>query len=295
MSKKAIVLFFGLLAINCCVLAQPTPVVSGTKDKIFIGEPLKITLELKAVDRNAPVLWKFPENLLHFEYIGFDTTDLLTRTITITSWDSGIWKLENISVIIPSNVNNKPVELKFPAKEIIVEYDTTGSNILNDVKPIIEVDDAGEKWIGYTILAATLLSLLVLVYLFRKWKTKQTPVFQDVVSDSPLDEFLKTVLLLSTKNWASYSEQKQNFTELNHASKRYLQRTLRKPFLQFTTAEAAPELQNEIAKEKMQLFIRQLRLGDAVKFAKYVVPADECKEALEQTIKLIQQIDRELK
>lgn len=294
MSKTRIV-FILVCCLPVLVFAQPTPVVMGSKDKILIGEPFKITLELRAVDRNASIHWKFPDTLRHFEYISFDTADILKREITITSWDSGVWKLENISVVVPSNVNSKPIELKFPAKEIIVEYDTTGSKILNDVKPIIEVDDTGEKWIAYSIITVTLLSLLLLIYLFRKWKTKKAELEIHDSSVTPLDEFMQQVAKLKEKNWASQLDQKINFSELSAAVKRYLQRTLRKPFQQFTTDETAIELQNEVSREKMQLLTQNLRLADAVKFAKYSVPAEECEAVLQQIKSLIQKIDEERK
>ena len=178
MSRKDIVILIGLLFAGISSFAQITPVITSSKEKVLIGEPFKIKLELKAIDRNAIVQWKLPDTIPHFEYVSFDTSDLLKREITVSSFDSGLWAIDNITVIVPSNVNEKQQVLKFPVKEILVEYDTTGSQVLNDVKPIIEVD-ASDKWIGYAVAAAALLSLIILFILFNRWKKKKVAIIEE--------------------------------------------------------------------------------------------------------------------
>lgn len=276
-------------------MAQPTPVITGEKDKILIGEPVKFTLELRAVDRNASVRWVFPDSFTHFEYISIDSSDLLKREITITSWDSGVWKLETIRAIVPSNVNGQPTELLFPAKEITVAYDTTGSRIMNDVKPIIEAGDANEHWIGYTIAAITVLSLLALIVLFRKWKTKEAVVFAEDPSVTPLDEFLKAVAGLQQQSWSTQQEQKQQFSILSFSVKRYLQRMIRKPVLQSTTDGVGTLIGHELSREQLLKLLQWLRLTDAVKFAKYRLPEEECAAVVTDVKQWAQQVDEQLR
>ncbi len=275
--------------------AQPTPVITGEKDRMLIGEPVKFTLELRAVDRNASVRWILPDSLTHFEYIRIDSSDLLKREITITSWDSGVWELEPIKAIVPSNVNGQPIELLFPAKEITVAYDTTGSKIMNDVKPIIEAGDANEQWIGYTIAAITLLSFLLLIALFRKWKTKEALVFEEDASVTPLDEFLKSIARLQQQSWSTQQEQKQQFSDLSFSVKRYLQRMIRKPVLQRTTDGVSTLIAHELSREQLLKLVQWLRLTDAVKFAKYKLPEEECSAVLTDIKQWVQQVDEQLR
>ncbi len=275
--------------------AQATPVVSVSKEKILIGESFKISFELKAVERTTKVEWKFPDSLAHIENISFDTTDTFKKEITVTSWDSGVWNLETVSVLVPSSLNGKPQLLKFPAKEIRVEYDTTGSSILNDIKPIIEINDAGEQWIDYTIAAITIISLLLLVYLFVKWKNKKQTVTFTHSHLSPYDEFKETLNQLKNKNWHTQTEQKAGFTELVFITKRFFERKLHQPYTTYLTDETSIQLFKNISREDAIQVIQTLRLADAVKFAKYVAPVSICNEALELTDALLLTLNQQIK
>lgn len=294
MNIRVIVISVGCMLMGLFSFAQITPVITSGKEKIFIGEPFKITLELKAIDRNALVQWKLPDSIPHFEYVSFDTTDLLKREITLTSFDSGLWAIDNIEVVVPSNVNDKPLLLKFPAKEILIEYDTTGSRVLNDVKPIIEVD-GGEKWVGYVIAAAALLSLLILILLFRRWKKKKMTVIEEDSAYSPLEDFLRMVEKLKQESWDEQLDQKQNFSELSQSVKRYFERTLRQPFTRVTTDELMISLKPHLLNERLIAAAQALRLADAVKFAKFTAPKEECMNALQQLETIIKKTDTERK
>ncbi len=294
MSRKDIVILIGLLFTGISSFAQITPVITSSKDKVLIGEPFKIKLELKAIERNAIVQWKLPDTIPHFEYVSFDTSDQLKREITINSFDSGLWVIDNITVIVPSNVNEKSQLLKFPAMEIVVEYDTTGSQLLNDVKPIIEVD-AADKWIGYAVAAAALLSLVILIILFRRWKKKQHTVIEEDSKYSALEDFQRIIEQLKQQSWDTQLEQKQNFSELSQAVKRYFERCLRQPFTKLTTDETAIELKSYLLHDRLISIIQILRLSDAVKFAKFSAAKQESITALEEIELVIKKSDTELK
>jgi hypothetical protein len=273
--------------------AQITPVVSGNKDKILIGEPLKLVFELKAIDPSAKITWIFPDSIEHFEYVQFDTASVLKREITFTSWDSGAWQLKGVSVTVPSNVNGKPQVLQFPAKEILVEYDTTGSRILNDIKPIIEVNAIDNPWIAYSIVAAAVLCLLLLIYLFKKWKAKQPASQQFEPVAGAYEEFIKVVNELKQKSWVTQQEQKTGFSELTTAAKRFLERNYRQPFSTYTTDETIFHLAPVTGRETAAQLTQVMRLADAVKFAKFAAPAQECSSALIQIETIIKQIQQQ--
>ncbi len=294
MIRRVFVISVGCMLMGFFSFGQITPVISSDKEKVFIGESFKITLELKAIDRNSGVQWKFPDIIPHFEYVSFDTSDILKREITITSFDSGLWAIDNISVVVPSNVNDKPLLLKFPAKEILIEYDTTGSQVLNDVKPIIEVD-GGEKWIGYAVAAAAILSLVLLIILFRRWKKKQLIVADEDSNYSPLEDFLRTIEKLKQQSWDDQLEQKQNFSELSQSVKRYFERILRQPFSRVTTDELMMDLKPHLLNEQLISIAQTLRLADAVKFAKFRASKDDCMIALQGTETIIKKLDIERK
>lgn len=283
-------LFFACAGISS---AQITPVVIGNKNKILIGETFTLSFEVKAIDPSAKIIWNFPDSIEHFEYVKFDTTDILKRTITFTSWDSGVWQLKGISVTVPSNLNDKPQTLQFAPKEIMIEYDTTGSGILNDIKPIMEVSTIDNPWIAYSILAAAIITLFLLIYLFKKWKAKQivTEIFEPVAG--AYEEFMKAINELKQKTWVTQQEQKAGFSELTSATKRFLERNYRQPYSKYTTDETIFHLAPVTGRETAAQLTQVMRLADAVKFAKFAAPQQECSNAIVQMEIIVKQIQQQ--
>lgn len=275
--------------------AQITPVVSGSKNKILIGEPLLLTFELKAIERNASVQWRFPDSVAHFEVMQYDTSDVLRRELTITSWDSGAWNFEGVKVTVPSNVTGKPVTLAFAPVTIQVEYDTTGKAVLNDIKPIIEADQTGEQWIAYLVVAVAVLSLFVLIYLFRKWKQKKANVTGFEPSLSAWEEFEKAIRQLQQAGLSTQQEQKEFFSQLSTITRRYAERTLQQPFTKYTTDETQFHLAASAGRDEANAIVQVFRLADAVKFAKFAAPEQECIAALHRVTTAIQQIHQQQK
>jgi hypothetical protein len=295
MNRRAFTILIVYLITCIFSFAQITPVLTSSSDKIIIGKPFTIKLEIKAIDRSSTVQWQLPDTIPHFEYISIDSSKQFEREITLSSFDSGLWTIENISIIVPSNVNNKLQVLQFPQKEILVEYDTTGNQLMNDVKPIIDID-ATQKWIGYIVAAAALLSLIALIILFRKWKKKKIlAVDEQNEKYSALEDFLMITEKLKSQSWDSQLEQKQNFTELSLAIKKYFERSLRKPFTRLTTNDLALELKPYLLQEQFIPVVQNLKLSDAVKFAKYNVAKQDCLQVLQEMESVIKKTETELK
>ena len=294
MIRREFLMILCFLMMGLSTMAQVTPVVTASKDKIFIGEPLKIRFELKAISKNASVKWNFPDSISHFEYVSFDTTDLLKREITITSFDSGLWAVENITAVIPSNVNGREQLVTFPVKEVMVEYDTTGNQLLNDVKPIIDVN-AGEAWIGYAVAAAAIISLIWLIILFRRWKKKKVKTVVAESAATALEDFLSTTKRLKGEDWRTQLLQKKHFSDLSHAVKRYYERKVQQPFTRLTTDELAMQLKPYVLNDTLINIIQALRLGDAVKFAKFAADKEEWLQTIEHMETTIKQSEKELK
>ena len=261
--------------------AQPTPVLTTEKTKIFIGEPFRVTLELKAVDRSASVQWIIPDTLEHFEWITKDTTDLLKRTYTLTSWDSGTWKLEPLQVLVPSNVDGKPVKLSFTAAEIRVEYDTTGSNLLNDIKPIVEVKDAGEQWIGYVVTAAALIGLLALWLLFRRRRQLTQSGAAEEDAGSSYDQLRAVITELRTTDWENPLQQKQALARVRSAFRFYLAQSVGTVVAASTTDQLGVHLQQQLQRPQLLELLQVYRLTDVVLFARFHATVADCQAALD--------------
>ncbi|MFY7840487.1 MAG: hypothetical protein ACOVP7_09430 [Lacibacter sp.] len=292
MSQRIIILFFCLM-LFMCTHAQVTGVVSGNKEKILIGEPFTMRFELKAISSSAPIQWQLPDSIPHFEVMSIDSSDVLIRKITLTSFDSGLWAVENIAAFVPSNVNGQPQLLKFSPKEILVEYDTTGNQLMNDIKPIVEVN-AGQWWIGIIVAAAALISLIVLIIVFRKWKQAKAAVVIDESPGTALEDVLKKIQQLRKETWSAQLDQKRNFSELSFTVKRYYERKLRVPFTKLTTDDFVLQLKPHLINDRVITLTQSLRLGDAVKFAKFAAAESECVQVLDNLEATVKQSEKEL-
>ena len=293
MSKHLSAIFIGVM-LFATTQAQVKAVVLGNKEKILIGEPFTMRFELRAISSSATVQWKLPDSIPHFEIISIDSSNVLIRNITLTSFDSGLWAVENVAALVPSNVNGQPQLLKFSPKEILIEYDTTGNQLLNDIKPIVEVN-AGQWFIGLIVAAVALMSLIVLVVLFKRWKANKQTVVRDESPNTALDDCLRTLEKLKQAQWATQLEQKNNFSELSHAVKRYYERKTRQPFSKLTTDAFVLALKSYVLKDGLIALSQVLRLGDAVKFAKFAAPVNECLQAIDTAVTTVKQSEKELK
>jgi hypothetical protein len=293
MSKHLSAIFIGVM-LFATTQAQVKAVVLGNKEKILIGEPFTMRFELRAISSSAAVQWKLPDSIPHFEIISIDSSNVLIRNITLTSFDSGLWAVGNVAALVPSNVNGQPQLLKFSPKEILIEYDTTGNQLLNDIKPIVEVN-AGQWFIGLIVAAVALMSLIVLVVLFKRWKEKKQTVVRDESPNTALDDCLRTLEKLKQAQWATQLEQKNNFSELSHAVKRYYERKTRQPFSKLTTDAFVLALKSYVLKDGLIALTQVLRLGDAVKFAKFASPVNECVQAIDTAVTTVKQSEKELK
>ncbi|RXK59869.1 hypothetical protein ESA94_12510 [Lacibacter luteus] len=292
MSQRIIILFFCLM-LSLCIHAQVTGVVSTNKEKILIGEPFTMRFELKAISSSANIQWQLPDTIPHFEVISIDSSDVLIRKITLTSFDSGLWAVENVAAFVPSNVNGQPQLLRFSPKEMLIEYDTTGNQLMNDIKPIVEVN-AGQWWIGVIVAAAALISLIALIILFRKWKQKKAAVVIDESPGTALEDVLKKIQQLRKEAWSAQLDQKRNFSELSFAVKRYYERKLRVPFTKLTTDDFVLQLKPHLINDRVITLTQALRLGDSVKFAKFAAAESECVQALDNLEATIKQSEKEL-
>lgn len=292
MIQRITILFFCLMLL-LCTQAQVTGVVSGNKEKILIGEPFILRFELKAISSSAAIQWQLPDSIPHFEIISIDSSNVLTRKITLTSFDSGLWAVENVAALVPSNVNGQPQLLKFSPKEILIEYDTTGNQLMNDIKPIVEVN-AGQWFIGLIVAAAGLISLILLFILFRKWKQKKATVVVDESPGTALEDVLKKIAQLKKEDWRTQLDQKRNFSDLSYAVKRYYERKLRVPCTKLTTDEFVLQIKPHLINDRVITLTQALRLSDAVKFAKFAAADTECMQALENLETTVKQSEKEL-
>jgi Domain of unknown function (DUF4381) len=282
------VLSFLLLAHT--VVAQGGILVKTTVDKnrILIGEPIQFTIEAE-IPADAVIAFVRIDSIEHFEFLekpAIDTINTNTGTIikgkyTITSFDSGHWVIP--SFILTGNIatDTIPVDVSFSAFDPARDY--------HDIKDILEVKPEAKKpmWWWWYAAGGGLLLLLLLVYFLRK--KKRPPVVAPLAVIDPYQEALKQLDKLQRER----PEAKQYYSQLTDIFRLYVYRKKGIHSLQKTTDDLVVQLKEiPLQKDAFDQLAQALRMGDFVKFAKYVPAGEDDKNVFDTIKKAILDIEQ---
>lgn len=280
-----VALFFALAG-----AAQSKTTVKATIDRsqILIGEPIRLTLEAD-IPEHEPIRFFQADSIPHFEFLDkqkIDTSNtgrgtVLLQIIQITSWDSGHWVIPSFRLGENIATDTLPVDVGFTPFNPEQPY--------HDVKDIIEVTPKEEKetikW--WYIVAGAALLLLVLVLLFRK---KKKPVIQTV--EQPIDPFKKAIEKLE-KLQNEKPETKEYYSRLVNIFREYIDAKKGIHSLQTTADELVVKLKAlNMPTEQFDDLTQSLRIGDFVKFAKFIPSPEEDKKIFTIIYRCIQQIEQ---
>lgn len=278
-----------LLITGFVARAQSAATIKATLDKnrILIGEQATLQIEVQ-IPEKEPIRFVQLDSLAHFEWIGkplIDTSStgngtLLSGQFTITSFDSGHWVIPPFELSGGLKTDSIPVDVVFSDFDPKAPY--------HEIKDILEADPEKKKneWWWYAAAGGFLL-ILLLVFLLRR-KKKPEPVINTEPKILPLEEALAALQTLQSANL----DVKQYHTRLADIFRLYIYRKKVILSLQETTDELVVQISELGLERAVQDELAQaLRLGDFVKFAKFV-PAKEENEKAFMTIKRsIERID----
>lgn len=263
-----------------CLLASPVYMhgqvvarASVDRDQILIGEPIKLTFEVR-VPMGQPLTWFNLDTIPRFEIIEkgkTDTSDNIDgkqyhQDLIITSFDSGMVAIPPMTITVGSKLyatDSIPIEVSYAQLDISKDY--------RDIKEIVEVPKpAWMAWIPWIIGTATLIAIGIIVYLLRKPK-QPTPVSQPVQpKQSPYEEALQALEELRKQGWLQNGEVKAYYSRLNDILRVFMFRKLKVATLEKTNEELIAQLrQMAIDKESFSQLVRALQIADFVKFARY--------------------------
>ncbi|MEI9957223.1 MAG: hypothetical protein WDM90_13180 [Ferruginibacter sp.] len=272
------------------------------KNDILIGEPIKIKVTANFSPGNYKIDWlSIPDSIAHFEIvdrskidtvINTDNSRQLEQTITFTSFDSGRWTLPSFPVKFDAGINQNIPALQTDSFRINVDYaKPDSSNELRDIKPIIEVTVKDYFW--YYIAGAALLLLIIGFILWRYLKNRKKEV-SPIVSNSklsPYDEAMQNLDKLKQLDLNNAEEVKKYHAGLSEIFKWFISRKQRVSIMNKTTGDILVHLaDNNLPKENITTAATALRIGDAVKFAKYLPPvyeSEQCLTGIKETINYI--------
>ncbi|MEO6329981.1 MAG: hypothetical protein ABIO55_13675 [Ginsengibacter sp.] len=274
------------------------------KQDIIIGQPLKIKVETNIPVNTYKLNWlDIPDSIAHFEVIERSKIDSsqsdgmlkVFQVITLTSFDSGQRTIPSFPVNFHPLTNGAAVNLFTDSIRVNVSFSPMDSvKTFHDIKTIIEVEDKWPLWMWIAAGFSLILLIFLIWYLVKNLrKKKQQPLFASKLS--PLEEAIKSLNELQKQQLLMKQETKQFHSTLSEIFKRYISRKTNSNLLNLTSEEVLLKLDElNISKENIATAAGNLRMADAVKFAKYLPGNAGSEEAFLNTKQVIQQIDQSI-
>jgi hypothetical protein len=284
---RIIFLVFGLLAVHTAMGQRNSIKASLSKNRLLIGEPVELTIESK-VHPTSGLSFVAIDSIPHFEILEKPALDsssvneeLTYKAIyKITSFDSGHWVIPSFSLAKNVRTDTIPVDVVFSDFDPSQEY--------HDIKDILEVDIKKKKFPWWWYAGGAVVLIAVFIYLLKRKK----PVVKAVVPKptiSPYDEAITALEQLQRNK----PEAKQYYSKLTGIFRLYLYRKKGILSLQKTTDDLVVQLKNlNLGKEQFDKLSQSLRLGDFVKFAKYIPGEEDDKTVYGDILHAIKTIEQ---
>ena len=265
---SGVVLVLGWLSVN----SQVSVKASVDRDKILIGEPLKLVLQAYT-PLGEPVTWFNLDTIPGFEFIQKGKLDTienvddkkLEQSLVITSFDSGSVVFPPLELVVGTRsyfTDSLVIEVAYHNFDPAADY--------RDIKAIEEVDGSTVDYVPWIIGAITIVALGIIVWLLRK-KKKALPGSDGVVPAlPPFEEAMEKLRILQNHEWSSPGATKNYYTELNDIFRVFVFRKMGISSLEKTNDELIIQLkQSGLGKETFTQLAQSLRMSDFVKFARY--------------------------
>lgn len=249
---------------------------SVDKNRILIGEPLYLTLE---INQSPGTTRHFTgiDSIAHFEFLAKPVMDSTARdaglsikaVYKITSFDSGHWVIPAISFAEGITSDTIPVDVVFSDFDPAQDYHT--------IKDILEpkLKKKVFPWWWYAAGAGLLLAV-AFIYLRRK-KPVLTAAPKGMLN--AFKEAMEQLEQLQKEN----PEAKQFHSRLIDIFRLYIFRKSGLLSLQKTTDDLVIQLKPlYVNKEQFDRLSQSLRMSDFVKFAKFVPSAQDNRQSWEE-------------
>jgi hypothetical protein len=302
--SKPIVLFTGFLFF---IVSAYTQSASATIDrnKILLGE--QVNLQLKAEDINTRMFFlqdwfNIPDSVSHIQVIKRSAIDTInvggvttfTQMLTITSFDSGKWKLGPLQLIMQDRTTGNQTVLQTDSVVLeVLPVDVSNMQNYHDVKDILDVEVKPNYWL-YVAIAASAIVLIILIWLMVKGsKKKKVDLPKPAYKGTPLEHALQQIKELEGEDLPAKQQVKLFYTRLSDILRNYFNDRFTVQSSQATSDELMVLLSVYLQDEKYRTeFYQLLRLSDAVKFAKYIPSTEQNEKAVKKAIETLQHVDK---
>jgi BatD DUF11 like domain len=277
-----------LITGSMSVFAQEVPSVKASIDKneILIGEPIRFSIDVKSPYVSENQLPHF-DSIPHFEIVENHHLDSVISAEgasyhmewKLTSFDSGTRVIPSFSVSLGRQVfktDSLPVEVSYGKLDSASDY--------HDIKGIIQIENPIAKYIPWAVGAIALIALALVVWWIRQPPTANRQPEEVRVPNrlTPLEEALDSLAELKKMNLGEPAVVKKYYSGLTDTLRVFLNRQLGLVTMEKTSEELIMSLSNlNMERENFSRLSTTLRMGDFVKFAKYIPGPFENEENLE--------------
>lgn len=294
-----------ITGINICFLCltqnifAQSPSIKTTVDKnsIFIGQQINYRVATSMPDNTYRLEWfTMPDSLGNFITVTKNKIDSTTsngnlnfsQDIVITSFDSGLQVIPPLALSVSTLNGDSSFNIYTDSIPVNVTYSPMDSIMpFHDIKTIIEVKKTFLWWTWLLVGLGVVLIIIWILFLLKFFKKKKDPViFESKLS--PFDEAIQLLSELEKENLVQNNKTKEYHFQLTEIFKRYLSRITNTYQMYLTTDELLIELNNfDLPKDLVAGFANSLRMGNAVKFARYIPPVYENEKSFSQTKEMI--------
>ncbi len=219
-----------------------------------------------------------------------------TRTLTITSWDSGYWAIPPFHFVIDGDSTETEAML---ITVNTVEVDTSGT--IKDIKEIYEVswswmDWLRENWpwVAGGVAGVAILTAIIVMLVRRARRPKKAVLAPE--PEKPLH--VRTLLALEEIEKKKLCQQglvKQYHSETTDILRGYIEERFGVPAMESTTDDLLGALRmSSMGASQREQLANLLRMADMVKFAKWTPLLTENEQLMAGAIKLVQQTSEPL-
>ncbi len=299
-----------LLACGTLAQAQDVkPEAKLDKDQILIGQQAKLELGVtyradqgKATD----IIWPaFTDTLSgHIDIVQDSGVDTIlpnkegdpflfrqTRTLSITSWDSGYWAIPPVRFVINGDTTETTALL---LTVNTVQVDTAQG--IKDIKEIYEVPYSWMDWLrenwSWVAGGAVLVAILAAVIRFLVRRARKPKERKEVVPTiKPMHvRALEALDAINRKNMWQQGLTKEYQSQVTDVLRAYIEERFNVPAMESTTDELLASLRmSEMNAGQREQLANMLHMADMVKFAKWTPLPAENEQLMAGAIKLVQQ------
>jgi hypothetical protein len=292
-----------LLLMGLGVFSQaPRVTTTINRENILIGEHIQYKVEVLLSAGAVRLKWFIiPDSIQHFEVVERSKIDSsesdgrirISQVITLTSFDSGQNVIPAFEMGIEPSEGDSSLIFFTDSLKVNVSFSPMDSTkTFHDIKSIIEVSDKWPWWMWALIIASVILIVFLIIYFIKVVARKRQERALYKSNLSPYDEALEALKALEKQKLLMNGEVKKYHTTLSQVFRRFVSRKLRQNMMNMTSAEMLVKLNPDMSSEFTSALAAVLRMGDAVKFAKYIPPVVESEAAVAQLRRVIERIDQ---